>query len=1224
MADFVHLHLHSEYSLLDGANRLAKLPGRIRELGMDAVALTDHGVLYGAVDFTEACRKGGVQPILGAEVYVAPRGRHAKDGPDDRRPHHLILLAETPAGVTNLNRLVSLGWTEGFYQRPRVDEELLERYHDGLICLSACLSGAVARRILARDEAGLYAVVERYRQIFGDRNFFLEVQANGLREQETVNRRLFALAEETGLGLVATTDAHYMRAEEARAHEILLCIQTGKRMSDPERMRMGSDQFYIKSPEEMARAFPDHPEALQNTVRIAERCRGAELELYPAHPHMPDFPVPEGFRDHADYLRGLCIKGLKKRLDAAGIHDVDPYYQRLDHELNIIGQMGYVDYYLIVWDFIRFAHEEKIMVGPGRGSGAASIAAWALEITNIDPLRYQLPFERFLNPDRVSMPDFDIDFCYERRGEVIDYVTRRYGSDHVAQVVTFGTLAARASVRDVARVLDISYPETDRIAKMIPTQLNMTLDRALELSAEFAAEYQANPTTKELIDTARLFEGMPRHASTHAAGVVIAGEPLMDLVPLACNDEQVVVQFDKNNIEKAGLLKFDFLGLRTLTVMRDTRDMVMAKSGEWIDFDNMSYDDPQVFELISSGDTAGVFQLESGGMTSFMRELRPESLEDVIAGISLYRPGPMDSIPRYLDGRHGRQPIRYEHPLLEPILNVTYGCVVYQEQVMQIVRDLAGFSMGQADNVRRAMAKKQGDLFRRYAELFIDGGDADGRGHVEGAVARGVPRDAARRVWDGLVSFAAYAFGKAHAASYAVVAYQTAWLKLYHPVEFMAAMMNSFLNNISQAAHYIRVARQMGIRLLGPDINRSEVRFTTEDGAIRFALGGIRNVGQAALEGVVADRRENGPFTSYGNFLERASALGVNRKMIESLAMSSALDGFGVPRNQMIAVLDNWLDVLARRRQQTMEGQLSFFDFGVLQKVETEPRYPRLPEMRHLQILEMEKEMLGLYVSGHPLDDYREVLAAHAESSALLAPEAGLLDAEAGWSGAGLDRRPVLMGGLLVRRDNRSTRQGKPMCILELEDLDGSYECLVFPQSYVEFQEFLREGSVLLISGRLSAREDEEPKLLVDRVVELPEDRDWIGAGRPRLLEAPGGQKFPVRRPAQPGPVPPAALLPGEPLSDRRESDGSAQYPYTLLVDYPGEPDDRGYEVLAATLQYFEGEIPAAILSGDSCRFICRTEPSELLLKTLARRYGAERLHFLSGEPGLSEETAHV
>ncbi|MDI9498071.1 MAG: DNA polymerase III subunit alpha [Bacillota bacterium] len=1223
MADFVHLHLHSEYSLLDGANRLAKLPGRIRELGMDAVALTDHGVLYGAVDFTEACRSGGVQPILGAEVYVAPRGRWAKESPDDRRPHHLILLAETPAGVTNLNRLVSLGWTEGFYQHPRVDEELLERFHEGLICLSACLSGAVARRILARDEAGLYRVVERYRAIFGDENFFLEVQANGLAEQETVNRRLFALAGETGLGLVATTDAHYMRAEEARAHEILLCIQTGKRMSDPERMRMGSDQFYIKSPEEMARAFPDHPEALSNTVLIAERCRGAELELYPARPHMPDFPVPEGFRDHAAYLRELCLKGLEKRLAAAGIRDAGPYFQRLDHELEIIGSMGYVDYYLIVWDFIRFAHENQIMVGPGRGSGAASIAAWALEITNIDPLRYQLPFERFLNPDRVSMPDFDIDFCYERRGEVIDYVTRRYGSDHVAQVVTFGTLAARASVRDVARVLDISYPETDRIAKMIPAQLNMTLDRALEQSAEFAAEYNTNPATRELIDTARLFEGMPRHASTHAAGVVIAGEPLMDLVPLARNDDQVVVQYDKNNIEKAGLLKFDFLGLRTLTVMRDTRDMVMTRSGEWIDFDNMSYDDPRVFELISSGDTAGIFQLESGGMTSFMRELRPESLEDVIAGISLYRPGPMDSIPRYLDGRHGRQPIRYEHPLLEPILNVTYGCVVYQEQVMQIVRDLAGFSMGQADNVRRAMAKKQGDLFRRYAELFIDGGDADGRGHVAGAVARGVPREAAERIWDNLVSFAAYAFGKAHAASYAVVAYQTAWLKLYHPVEFMAAMMNSFLNNISQAAHYIRVARQMGIRLLGPDINASDVRFTTENGAIRFALGGIRNVGQAALEVVVEDRRANGPFASYGDFLERASALGVNRKMIESLAMSSALDGFGVPRNQMLAVLDNWLDVLAHRRQQTMEGQLSFFDFGVMEDPKTEPEYPELPEMRHAQILEMEKEMLGLYVSGHPLDDYREVLAAHAESSALLAPEDALLDGGPRWSGAALDRRPVLMGGLLVRRDNRSTRQGKPMCILELEDLDGSYECLVFPQVYVEYQEILREGSVLLVSGRLSVREEEEPKLLADAVAAVPEDRDWIVAGRPRLLEAPGGggNGRGAGRPATAEDDVCRALQPGERAEPRTDPEDD---PFLLLVDYRGEPDDDGYEILAATLRYFSGSIPACIRCGGDSRFICRTEPSELLLQTLALRHGADCLRFLSCEPGPSTGTAHV
>ena len=1231
-AGFVHLHLHSEYSLLDGANRIATLPERIMELGMDAVALTDHGVMYGAVEFTEACQRVGIQPILGCEVYVAPNSRHSRDQAEDRRPWHLILLAENRTGIRNLNRLVSLGWVEGFHYRPRIDHELLERYSEGLIALSACLSGELPRAILARDEAALAEAVARYRRIFGDDNFFLEIQANDLLEQASVNERLIRLAAETGLGLVATADCHYSRPEDAKAHEILLCMQTGRRLSDPDHMRMGSERFYIQSPEEIAAAFPHQPEALANTVRIAERCRGAELEFGTLH--LPDFALPEGEDDALAYLTARCHEGLDRRLATAGITDRRPYEERLAYELGVISSMGYVHYYLIVWDFIRYAREQSIMVGPGRGSGAASLTAWTLWITNLDPLRYQLPFERFLNPERVSMPDFDIDFCYERRGEVIDYVTRRYGAEHVAQVVTFGTLAARASIRDVARVLDLSYPETDRLAKLIPATPGMTLDRALEGSAELRAAYDSDPDTRELIDYARLFEGMPRHASTHAAGVVIASEPLMDLAPLSKNDAQVVTQYDKNHIEKVGLLKFDFLGLRTLTVLRDTRDMVRQNHGVEIDFDSLPFDDPGVYRLIGAGDTAGIFQLESGGMTSFMRELAPESIEDIIAGIALYRPGPMESIPRYVAGRHDAATIHYDHPLLEPILDVTYGCIVYQEQVMQIARDIAGFSMGQADNIRRAMSKKKRDVLERYRDLFIYGGTDETGREVHGALKQGLSEAVATKLYADLSAFADYAFPKAHAASYAIVAYQTAWLKCHYPVEFMAAMLNSFLGNLDKASGYIRVCRQMGIALRPPDINASGVRFTTEEGGIRFALAGVKNVGRGVLEELVAERSAEGPYASYGDFLRRVEALSINRKMIESLIMSSALDAFGVPRNQMLAVLEPWLNLLQRQREQTMSGQMSFSDFGIGEQTQAEPDYPELPQLPFAQILEMEREMLGLYVSGHPLDDYREVFAAHARSTGELWGERGADEDALDSDYSALDGLHVVMGGLVQRRDNRSTRQDKPMCILLMEDLEGDYECLVFPQLYIEAQSLLREGATLLIAGRLSAREDEATKLLADRIVPMMDDRAWTESGRPALIapetgrQGRGGQRgrswqrngAPPPAREEPPYAPPPYEAPPEPPPQEAYADAvsmplemaeDTDDGLVLCIDYRGTREDAGARVLAATCAFFDGSLPVYARDRSGIWLVGHIAERDEVLRILAERYGPERLHLL-------------
>jgi DNA polymerase-3 subunit alpha len=1180
---FVHLHLHTEYSLLDGAIRIADLPDRLRALDMDACAITDHGAMYGIIDFYLACRKKGVKPIIGCECYVAPRGRTDRVPGIDKEPAHLVLLAKDATGLRNLMKIVSAGFVEGFYYRPRIDLEILASHSEGLVALSACLSGEVASAILSRDFDRARAAALRFDTLFGRGNFFLEVQSNGIPEQNFVNAALIELSRETGIPLVATNDCHYLLKEDAKAQEILLCMQTGKRMSDPDRMRMPTEEFYVKSPEEMEKAFEAIPEAVANTSLIAGMCN---VELDFDKTYLPEFSVPDG-RDNVTYLHDLCEAGLKERLSASGIVDevtTAEYHRRLDYELSVIERMDFIDYYLVVWDFIRFAREQGIMVGPGRGSGAGSLAAYSLRITNIDPMRFSLIFERFLNEDRVSMPDFDIDFCYERRQEVIDYVTRKYGKDRVAQVITFGTLGAKQVIRDVARALDVSYAESDRIAKMIPFGPKVTLSKALE-STDLKAEYEANVLTRQVIDMALRLEGLPRHASTHAAGVVISRGPLTDIAPLSRNEDSIVVQFDKNNVERIGLLKFDFLGLRTLTVMRDASAFVEASGAAPIDYDALSMDDPAVFTMIGEGRTEAVFQLESRGMTSFMKELQPECLEDLIAGVSLYRPGPMEQIPRYVDAKHHPERIRYDTPLLEPILDVTYGCIVYQEQVMRIVRDLGGLSMGQSDNVRRAMSKKKPEEIAKYKGLFIHGGKDEKGNIVDGAAARGVDLATAERIFDELMSFGGYAFNKSHAAAYAVVAYYTAWLKIHHPVEFMAAMLNSFMGNLEQAAWYVGVCKRLGIQVLPPDVNRSFTKFVPEGQKIRFALAGVRNVGASAVDGMIRERTENGLFKGFGDFLARMSSGDMNRKVFESLIRSGAMDSFGVARSRMLLVLDGTLDRLASERKRNLEGQLSLFDMPGTTPAQggafTEPEYPDQPEFSTTERLGMEKEMLGLYLSGHPLDDYAEPIRrlANCDSTdfAVRTGEGAELDPadSIGVSHRVSDGSRVSFAGMIVARKNKTTRSNEMMSFVTLEDLFGQIEVLVFPKVLQRCAAFLIEGTPVQVLGRASIREEEEPKLIAEDI---------------RLLE----KSF---EPAVPAPAP-------------------SETPRTLCIRYFGEEGDTGFRRMTATLRYFTGETPCLVRLEPAGRTVdpgieCRVRTDDATLSELARIYGIDNLGFI-------------
>ena len=1231
---FVHLHLHTEFSLLDGAIRIKALAARLRELGQTSCAITDHGVMYGTVDFYRIMKAEGIHPIIGCECYVAPRGRMQKEGNADRDPYHLILLAKDQTGLMNLNRLVSAGFSEGFYYRPRIDRELLEKYHEGLIALSACLAGEVSQAIIGEQYEEARKTAEWYDRVFGRDNFFLEIQSNTIPVQARVNAHLIRISAETGIPLVATNDCHYMLREDAKAHDVLLCMQTGKHISDKDRMRMPTEDFYVRSEAEMRDFFPNIPSAIENTVRIAQRCDAGYVF---GDIHLPSFEIPSAYTDHEKYLRDLSLTGLAKRLDGKPESAKrDQYMERLDYELTVINQMGFTDYYLIVWDFIKYARDHEIMVGPGRGSGAGSLVAYSLAITNIDPMKYNLIFERFLNSERVSMPDFDIDFCYERRPEVISYVTRKYGADRVAQVITFGTLAARACVRDVARALEMPYSDTDRLAKMIPGTPGMTIQKALELSTELKSSYDTQALVREVIDTAILFEGMPRHASTHAAGVVISGRPLTDLAPLSKNDESIVVQFDKNNVEAIGLLKFDFLGLRTLTVLRDAAEYVMENRGIWIDYDQIPLDDPEVYRMISRGDTEGIFQLESSGMTNFMTELMPETLEDIIAGISLYRPGPMDQIPKYVKARHDKSSLAYDHPLLEPILNVTYGCMVYQEQVMQIVRDLAGFSMGQSDNIRRAMSKKKAALMETYRKLFIYGGEDDLGRHVDGALARGVPEKIANKLYDDVAQFSGYAFNKSHAAAYAVVGYYTAYMKYYYPTEFMAAMLNSFRGNLNQTSWYVACAKKMGIRILPPDVNKSMLKFTTEGAdAIRIGLSAVKNAGEGAIARLIEERTSGGEYVSYGDFLRRMQKVDLNKKMIESFIFASALDGFGVSRAAMAAALDPYLSLLQSARRRAMDGQISLFgtvgDSG--DDTVVEPSYPPVEEFKAAERLSREKEVLGLYISGHPLEDYTLAIAnrTDTDSSAFLtgnAEEEILTDHTVN------DNDRVKMAGILLSRSTKTIRNTEMMAFLNMEDMMGTFEVIVFPEALRKYAPILQENRVLKVTGKVRIRLDEAPKLVAEHIeVLLPNDEEKYKAPEPPDRRA-GSQ---TRRPApkrevtvverkhedrQSQPSESSNETRDEQPSDRRNetrdvqpAENSVMYKdvQRLCIRYYGTEKDEGFHRLLSMLEYFHGSMPVIVALPGEKRSIRLPEkfavdPQNDILKEFARVFGFDNL----------------
>lgn len=1075
---FTHLHLHTEYSLLDGACRIPKLVERIKALGMTSCAITDHGVMYGCIDFYSAMKDAGIKPIIGCEVYVC-RDRLDKSAAN-REYSHLILLCENNTGYQNLMKLVSEGFLTGYYYRPRIDYNLIRQHSEGLICLSACLSGDLPKLLLQGRYDDAEAYVREMQDIFGEKSFYVEIMDHGIREEKIVMPRLISLAREMNVPLVATNDCHYLEEKDADAQEVLLCIQTGKTLDDANRMRMDTRQLYVKSEDEMRTLFAACPDAVDRTQEIADRCN-VEFEF--GVTRLPHYPVPEG-ETALSMLTRLTHEGLRERYPDA--KEDDEPWQRLNYELNVISSMGYVDYFLIVWDFIRYAKSQGIMVGPGRGSGAGSIVAYSLGITMLDPLKYQLLFERFLNPERVTMPDIDVDFCYERRQEVIDYVARKYGADHVSQIITFGTLQAKGCIRDVGRVLGMSYQDTDAVAKAIPFDLGMTLEKALTLSPLLKTMYDEQPEVHRLIDTAMTLEGMPRHASTHAAGVLITGKPVMEYVPLQRNDEVITTQYPMGTIERLGLLKMDFLGLRTLTVIRDTLDM-LREQGIDMKPEDIPRDDPAVYEMISAGDTDGVFQLEGGGMRTFLTNMKPTCFEDIIAAISLYRPGPMESIPRYIQGKQNPSSIHYETEKLRPILDVTYGCMVYQEQVMQIVRDLAGYSYGRSDLVRRAMAKKKHKVMAQEREYFIHGKlNDDGTIDVPGCVRNGVPEEVASHLYDEMTAFASYAFNKSHAAAYAVVCIETAWLKRYHPVPFMAAILNSVYGNPAKIAAYIQYCRSRGIAILPPDVNRSQWKFTVAkapDGqlGILFGLGAVKTVGQGAVDAIIRERK-NGAYRDIFDFCRRIDTSECNKRVVESLIKAGAFDGMGGNRPQLLAVFESAMDANSSLRKQTVDGQISLFDmaFGGAPLVQENHTLPNLPDYPLRQRLALEKEIAGVYITGHPLDDYRDVLGKLPFSTADLD---GLEERED--RGLSLDGQIVDMGGILTEVKGKATKKGAYMGFITLEDLTGQIECLVFPKVYERYQGMMAVDDLVVLHGRLSIREEEAPKLLVEKLIPL-------------------------------------------------------------------------------------------------------------------------------------------
>ena len=1115
---FVHLHVHTEYSLLDGACRIGSMMERVKELGQNAIAITDHGVMYGCIDFYKAAKAAGIKPIIGCEVYVAPRRMVDRTHGVDNEAYHLVLLCENRKGYENLCMLVSRAFTDGFYGKPRVDLQLLAEYHEGLIALSACLAGGVQRFLMNEDynQAKDYAL--KLANIFGPEHFYLELQDHGIPEQRAVNQGLKRMARETGLPLVVSNDAHYLRKEDAAMQDVLLCVQTGRTVDDPNRMRFQTEEFYLKSEEELKQLFPGCEEAFENTARIADMCN---LEFVFNEYHLPSFPVPEGYTNEA-YFRKLCMDGFRERYE----NPPESYLERLEYEIGVISRMGYVNYYLIVWDFIRYAKESGIPVGPGRGSGAASIVAYCMHITEVDPMKYALIFERFLNPERVSMPDFDTDFCQERRGEVIDYVVRKYGADHVAQIATFGTMAARGAIRDVGRALNFTFAETDVVAKLVPTMpLHITLKEALNVSPKLKEMYDADGRVKQLIDTAMSLEGMPRNTSTHAAGVVITADPVCSYVPLARNDDTVVTQYTMTTIEELGLLKMDFLGLRNLTVIEDAQQQIRKFRPDF-DIAKIPDDDPETFAMLTEGKTQGVFQLESAGMTGVCVNMKAGSIEDITAIVALYRPGPMDSIPTFIANKLDKRKITYKTPMLEPILKVTYGCIVYQEQVIEIFRSLGGYTMGQADNIRRAISKKKMKIIEAERKVFVYGDPEQG---ITGCIGHGISEQVAQSIYDEIVDFANYAFNKAHAVCYAVVSYQTAYLKCHYPRQYMAALMTSVLDSAAKISGYIAECKEMGIRVLPPDINHSLDCFTVEDDAIRFGLGAVKNVGRGLIRSVAAKRQESGPFRSLEDFLQKMGDGELNKRAVENFIKCGALDCFGNHRSELLAVYDQLMDTVASTRRKNLEGQMGMFGMLEDDSAAALPM-PKLPELSRAELMLMEKETTGIYISGHPMDDYRQAL-----KGTRVVPMGSLLEEDSGYS----DDQVVTVAGVVQSVKTKTTRNNTLMAYVTAEDDSGSMEMLAFSNALSQYSGYLKENQAVVITGRLSQRDEKEPQIVINRVRAI---QDF-------LRETP--EPKPVVEQPQPRELPVAEKT----LYLRLPSEGSALYPRTraMLNMFPGQ-----------------------------------------------------------------------
>ena len=1095
---FVHLHVHTEYSLLDGACRIGGMMDRVKELGQDAIAITDHGVMYGCIDFYKAAKAAGVKPIIGCEVYVARRKMSDRVHGIDNDPYHLVLLCENRKGYENLCLLVSEAFMHGFYGKPRVDLELLEKHHEGLIALSACLAGAIPQYLMEENYAEAKAYALKMVDIFGEGNFYLELQDHGIDEQRPVNQGVMRLAREMGLPLVVTNDAHYLRKEDAEMQDVLLCIQTGKTVDEPNRMKFQTEEFYLKSEEELRALFPNCDEAFENTVKIAQRCN---LEFEFNNYHLPSFPVPKGYTNE-EYFRKLCYDGFRERYTDAP----QEYIDRLEYEIGVISRMGYVNYYLIVWDFIRYAKESGIPVGPGRGSGAASIVAYCMHITEVDPMKYALIFERFLNPERVSMPDFDTDFCQERRGEVIEYVMRKYGADHVAQIATFGTMAARGAIRDVGRALNFTYAETDIVAKLVPTTLHITLKEALEVSPKLKEMYDGDERVRKLIDTARALEGMPRNTSTHAAGVVITADPVCSYVPLSRNDDTIVTQYTMTTIEELGLLKMDFLGLRNLTVIEDAEAQIREMEPDF-DISKVPDDDPATFAMLAEGKTQGVFQLESAGITGVCINMRPTSIEDMTAIVALYRPGPMDSIPTFIANKLDPRKITYKTPLLEPILKVTYGCIVYQEQVIEIFRSLGGYTMGQADNIRRAISKKKMKVIEAERKVFVYGDKAQG---IPGAVAKGVSEAAAQSIYDEIVDFANYAFNKAHAVCYAVVSYQTAYLKCHYPRQYMAALMTSVLDSATKISGYIAECKGLEIPVLPPDINHSDDPFTVEGDAIRFGLGAVKNVGHGLIRTMVAKRNEGGPFKSLEDFLQRMGEGELNKRAVENFIKCGTMDCFGHHRSELLAVYDSMMDSVSSSRKKNLEGQIGLFSLLEDDTAVAIP-IPKLPERSKAELMAMEKETTGIYLSGHPMDDYRQYLR-----NTHVVPIGDLMGEESRFA----DDQIVSVAGIVQAVKMKTTRNNSMMAYVTVEDDTAGIELLAFSNVLNQYGGYLRENSPVVITGRLSIRDEKEPQIVVNRARPISDFADGTAqpepAPGPKTAPPPSGTLY-LRLPSEAG-----------------------------------------------------------------------------------------------------------